>query len=210
MISNQKIINSDDDSSDKKNKEISDIKNEDLSEISDSKKINDYTKVLDIMNDIKNTKINNNDISDYTLFIKNIPENKNSNSSIKDNKENFNSNINEFKSFLESSLQDEFYQLFKKSTKIADDESFNLSKSISEFDIPANDKKLYDFEKIIHSAKKNDIKINQYNFNHFSKNFQETNKNIDKKSIKEKKRFSDQDMYNKQKNDFRNNLCILI
>ena len=211
MINNKKIINLDNSSNIIEDKDISDIKIENSSEINDSKRINEYTKVIDIMNDIKNTQINNNDISDYTLFIKNIPENKNKNT-IKDNKENYNSNNNEFKSFLESSLQDEIYQIFKKSNKNSDDDSFNLSRSISEFDIPAKDKKLYDFEKIMHSAKKNEIKINQYNFNHFSKNFQETNSKINKKNNKEKKRFSGQDIYNEEKNDFifRNNLCILI
>jgi hypothetical protein len=130
---------------------------------SDNKRIKDYNNIIDILklniDDIKNmvnNDINNNDISDNNSFYRNIPEVKYKNiSSIIDNKENFNNN-NELKSFMESIILDDFYQslLYKKPSTVIEknknDESFNLSQSISEFDNIKKEKNKYEFEKIIH------------------------------------------------------------
>ena len=134
---------------------------------SDNKRIKDYNNIIDILklniDEIKNmvnNDINNNDISDYNSFFKNIPEVKYKNissicGSMIDNKENFNNN-NELKSFMDSIILDDFYQslLYKKPSiiieKNQDDKSFNLSQSISEFDNTKNEKNKYEFEKIIH------------------------------------------------------------
>lgn len=85
--------------------------------------------------DNKKSINNNNDICDYKYFIKNIPKKKNF---IKiDNKENVNINSIEFNSFLESSIQEDFYQTLifnKQLEKIkTKDDTFNLSRSLSEF-----------------------------------------------------------------------------
>ena len=113
-----------------------------------TKRIKDYNKIIDLINinindmkalvnneDNKKSINNNNDICDYKYFIKNIPKKKNF---IKiDNKENVNINSIEFNSFLESSIQEDFYQTLifnKQLEKIkTKDDTFNLSRSLSEF-----------------------------------------------------------------------------
>ena len=113
-----------------------------------TKRIKDYNKIIDLINinindmkalvnneDNKKSINNNNDICDFKYFIKNIPKKKNF---IKiDNKENVNINSIEFNSFLESSIQEDFYQTLifnKQLEKIkTKDDTFNLSRSLSEF-----------------------------------------------------------------------------
>ena len=144
-----------------------------------TKRIKDYNKIIDLINinindmkalvnneDNKKSINNNNDICDFKYFIKNIPKKKNF---IKiDNKENVNINSIEFNSFLESSIQEDFYQTLifnKQLEKIkTKDDTFNLSRSLSEFGGIKIFNKKYDFEKIIHFPKKNNMKIDECAF----------------------------------------------
>lgn len=131
----------------------------------ENKKVNECSSVIDLLklNYGINSMVNNDnnniicDICDYNSFFKNIPEVKYKNiNSLIYSKENYNNNCNDFKSFIESSMQDDFYQsfLYKKSCigieNKQNDESFNLSQSISEFDNIKKENNKYEFEKIIH------------------------------------------------------------
>ena len=95
--------------------------------------------------------------NNYYNFLKNIPKINNYIVNNKENIQNNEFNSSQLLSFLESSLHDEFYQmLLKKSIKENNnEESINLSKSISEFGGIKNDKVIYKFENIIHLPMKN-------------------------------------------------------
>ena len=198
-----------------------------INQIIKNKKINEYNKIIDLvkinMSNIKNKNkcdenkkslINsNNNITDYNSFIKNIPKysRTNSNNYI-DNKENFdiNFNNNELKSFLESSLHDDFYQslVYKKSfkNKNKDDDSINLSKSLSESIDDKMDKKQYDFEKIIHPpVKKNNLFSHLYNTEKIYKNSDNKEKHVFNTINK-------LDIYDNEKNNLnnRNVLCTIF
>ena len=216
------------------------IKEEDIhsaqreNKINQDKKFNEYKKLINLVridsDEIKNrsekkvyrksliSSKKSNNIIDYISFIKNIPKSSN-NIKFLEYKENFDINNNEFKSFLESSLQDDFYQsfIYKKSfkNKIMDEDSFNLSKSISEFNEKNNDKKQYDFEKIIHSPVKKGIQFNTIYYN-------ENNNTKDKKgkwenniNIKKEDEFTSSNKLNnseeeKSNKNNRNNLCNIF
>ena len=182
--------------------------NEIIDKEKDNKRLNEYNNIIDLLkhniDDIKKMVNNNknidknNDICDYTTFFKNIPDiNNNYN-----NKENIsNNNSKELISFLESSIQDDFYQslLFKKSLKNNNDDSFNLNKSISEFDEIKNEKIKHQVERFIHLQRKNDLKINSLYLLNMpnQKNINIVNNKLNVQNI------------GKHINENQNNFCIL-
>ena len=197
--------------------------------LKENKRIKEYNKIIDILkfniDDIKNmvntdnnhNNSNNNDICDYNSFYKNIPENKCKNINLIDNKENFNNNYNDLRSFLESSIQDDFYQslLYKKSAieKNQNDDSFNFCQSISEFDSIKYENNKYEFEKIIHLPMKNEIKINHINFLKEPQN-QNEKTNINNKKY-DKNYEKNNNMYyinigENNLNENKNNICIIF
>ena len=188
-----------------------------------NKNIDKYNKIADLFelnnDDIgnpsktdRNKKLeDNNEICDYTTFSKNIPEIKFKGNKINTKQSISKTNSSEFISFLESSIQDDFYQtlIYKKVSKIikSKDDSFNLGQSISEFDEKKKEKEKekkkdkYDFENIIHLPMKNDTKINTAHLlnNIYNKNNKE---NLDKKFV---------NVYIEKKlNQNGNNICYIF
>ena len=180
-------------------------------------RVNEYNKIIDILNvnitDIQkmlNEKKNNfeiKDISDYNAFAKNVEKLKN-----KDKMANisnsYGNNIIESSSglisFLESSIKDDFYQsllMAKLKNKNSNDDSFNLSQSISEFE---NTSKGFEEEKCnydnnIQLPNKNDIKIFQINsLNKFLNENKNKRNKLDDYNIKG------------NINETRNDVCILF
>ena len=217
------------------------IKEEDMhndkkeNKINKKKKIKEYKELINLVridsDEIKNksekkvyrkslfSSNKSNNIIDYTTFIKNIPK-RSSNINLFEYKENIDINNNELKSFLESSLQDDFYQslIYKKSFKniIMKEDSFNLSNSISEFNEKNNDKKQYDFEKIMHSSDKKKIQFNPIYFNEKKNTKDKKDKWENNINIKKEDEFTSfnklNDCEEEEKNNIniRNNLCIFF
>jgi hypothetical protein len=202
--------------------------------INQDKKINEYKKLINLVridsDQIKNrsekklyrkslfSSNKSNNIIDYISFIKNIPKSSN-NINLLEYKENFDVNNNDLKSFLESSLQDDFYQtlIYKKSiiNKNMDEDSFNLSKSISEFNGKNNDKKQYDFEKIIHSPVKKGIQFKPIFYNKNNNTKDKKGKLENNINIKKENEFTSSNKLNdceEEKNNInnRNNLCNIF
>ena len=162
---------------------------------------NDENKIINEYNKNRNLKIN--EISDYNTFLKDLQNIEIKNKMNDINKENIiNNNSIELISFVESSIQDDIYQtLLRKNSKeiLQKQDSFNLSQSISEFDMANKRKNNYEFENIIHLPMKNN---NQANNIQILDKIQNENKKENSNNIQK----SDE----KVNDENENHLCIIF
>jgi hypothetical protein len=159
----------------------------------------DENKIINEFNKNKNLKIN--EIGDYNTFLNDLQKIEIKNKVDEINKDHTtNNNSIELISFLESSIQDDIFQsLLRRNSKEINqkEDTFNLSQSISEFDKTIKKKDNYEFENIIHAPMKNN---NQANNIHFLDNIPKENKKDNSNKVQN----------NDEKDENKNNLCIIF